>query len=101
MKPVYFKDWITGWHWGVRIAPVLILLSALVQVGMFLLTQNYMVAWLGAQPEDIGFAVMLTCRYCNDHTADLSLFEVFRNTELSVVEYYARHIGKLPLSPLS
>ncbi|XZF14826.1 MFS transporter [Chitinophagaceae bacterium MMS25-I14] len=60
MKPVYFKDWITGWHWGVRIALFLLLLSSLVQLGMFLLTQNYMVAYLGAQPEDIQFAVMAT-----------------------------------------
>jgi DHA2 family multidrug resistance protein len=60
MKPVYFKDWINGWHWGVRIALFLILLSALVQLGMFLLTQNYLVAWLGAQPEDISFATMST-----------------------------------------
>jgi DHA2 family multidrug resistance protein len=59
-KPVYFKSWITGWQWGVRIALFMILLSALVQLGMFLLTQNYMVAYLGAQPEDISFAVMAT-----------------------------------------
>ena len=60
MKSVYFKDWITGWHWGVRIALFLILLSGLVQLGMFVLTQSYMVAYLGAQPEDIQFAVMST-----------------------------------------
>jgi DHA2 family multidrug resistance protein len=60
MKSVYFKDWITGWHWGVRIALFLILLSGLVQLGMFVLTQNYMVAYLGAQPEDISFAVLST-----------------------------------------
>jgi DHA2 family multidrug resistance protein len=60
MKSVYFKDWITGWHWGVRIALFMILLSALVQLGMFVLTQNYMVAYLGAQPEDIQFGVMST-----------------------------------------
>jgi DHA2 family multidrug resistance protein len=60
MKPVYFKDWITGWQWGVRIALLLILLSSLSQLGMFVMTQNYMVAYLGAQPEDISFAVMST-----------------------------------------
>lgn len=59
-KPVYFKDWITDWQWGVRIALFLILLSALVHLGMFVLTQQYMVAYLGAQPEDILFAVMAT-----------------------------------------
>lgn len=60
MKSIYFKDWVTGWHWGVRIALFMILLSALVQLGMFVLTQNYMVGYLGAQPEDIQFAVMCT-----------------------------------------
>jgi DHA2 family multidrug resistance protein len=60
MKPVYFKDWITGWHWGVRIALFLILLSSLVQLGVFALGQNYIVAYLGAQPEDISFAFMAT-----------------------------------------
>jgi len=60
MKSVYFKDWISGWEWGARIALFLLLLSALVQLGMFVLTQNYMVSYLGAQPEDIWFAVMAT-----------------------------------------
>jgi DHA2 family multidrug resistance protein len=60
MKAVYFKEWITDWHWGVRIALFLMLLSGLVQLGMFVLTQNYMVGYLGAQPEDIQFGVMST-----------------------------------------
>ncbi|MBS7565481.1 MFS transporter [Mucilaginibacter sp. Bleaf8] len=58
-KPVYFKDWINDWQWGVRIALFLILLVSLMQFGMFSLTQNYMVAYLGAQPEDISFALLL------------------------------------------
>ena len=58
--PVYFKDWIADWHWGIRIALLLMLLSGLTQLGMFVLTQNYMVGYLGAQPEDIQFAVMAT-----------------------------------------
>ncbi|MBD1362602.1 MFS transporter [Mucilaginibacter sp. ZT4R22] len=58
-KPVYFKDWINGWQWGVRIALFLILLGSLMQFGMFSLTQNYMIAYLGAQPEDISFALLL------------------------------------------
>jgi DHA2 family multidrug resistance protein len=58
--PVYFKDWITHWHWGVRIALFMMLMSGLVQLGMFVLTQNYMVGYLGAQPEDVQFAVMST-----------------------------------------
>lgn len=60
MKPLYFKEWITNWHWGVRIALLMLLLSGLVQLGMFVLTQNYMVGYLGAQPEDIQFGVMAT-----------------------------------------
>jgi len=59
-KPVYFKNWITDWAWGVRIALFLILLCSLMQFGMFSLTQNYMIAYLGAQPEDISFALLLT-----------------------------------------
>lgn len=60
MKPIYFKDWITNWHWGVRIALCMMLLSGLMQLGMFVLTQNYMIGYLGAQPEDIQFGVMST-----------------------------------------
>lgn len=60
MKSIYFKDWVAGWEWASRIALFLLLLSALVQLGMFVLTQNYMVSYLGAQPEDIWFAVMAT-----------------------------------------
>lgn len=59
-KPIYFKSWINDWQWGVRIALFLILLSSLMQFGMFALTQSYMVAYLGAQPEDISFALLLT-----------------------------------------
>jgi DHA2 family multidrug resistance protein len=59
-KPVYFKSWIADWQWGVRIALFLILLCSLMQFGMFSLTQNYMIAYLGAQPEDISFALLLT-----------------------------------------
>jgi DHA2 family multidrug resistance protein len=59
-KPVYFKSWINDWAWGVRIALFLILVCSLMQFGMFSLTQNYMIAYLGAQPEDISFALLLT-----------------------------------------
>lgn len=59
-RPEYFKPWITGWEWGIRIALFLILLSSLTQFGMFALTQNYMVGYLGAQPEDISYALLLT-----------------------------------------
>ncbi|GLU55292.1 MFS transporter [Dyadobacter frigoris] len=56
----YFKDWISGWEWGIRIGLFVILLSALVQFGLFAMTQNYMVSLPGAQPEDISFALLLT-----------------------------------------
>ncbi|MBG6234038.1 DHA2 family multidrug resistance protein [Pedobacter sp. CAN_A7] len=59
-RPDYFNSWISGWDWGIRIALFLILLSALTQFGMFALTQNYMVAYLGAQPEDVTYALLLT-----------------------------------------
>lgn len=60
MKSIYFKDWTTSWKWATRIILFFLLLSGLVQLGMFVLTQNYLVSYLGAQPEDIWFAVMAT-----------------------------------------
>lgn len=60
MKSIYFKDWATGWKWATRITLFFLLLSGLVQLGMFVFTQNYLVSYLGAQPEDIWFAVMAT-----------------------------------------
>nr|WP_295924304.1 MFS transporter [uncultured Dyadobacter sp.] len=60
MKPVHFKNWVAEWPWAARAGLFMMLLSALVQLGMFVLTQGYMVACLGAQPEDISFAVMAT-----------------------------------------
>ncbi len=59
-KPEYFKTWINDWEWGIRIAVWLILMSALVQFGIFGLTQNYLMSLLGAQPEDITFALLIT-----------------------------------------
>lgn len=59
-KALYFKPWISKLEWGIRIGLFLVLLSALVQFGMFALSQNYMISYLGAQPEDISFALLLT-----------------------------------------
>lgn len=59
-KALYFKPWISKLEWGIRIGLFLVLLSALVQFGMFALSQNYMVSYFGAQPEDISFALLLT-----------------------------------------
>src|SRR4051812_11195310 len=58
MKPAYFKSWINNWDWGIRIALLLILLSALMQLGLFAMTGNYIAAYLGAQPEDISFCLL-------------------------------------------
>jgi DHA2 family multidrug resistance protein len=79
MKPLYFKEWITDWHWGTRIALLLMLLSSLSQLGMFVMTQNYMVAYLGAQPEDISFAIM--CTYAGIITVIPLQFRFFRYFE--------------------
>ncbi|NOW95941.1 MFS transporter [Mucilaginibacter sp. SG564] len=59
-NPVYFKDWIANWGLGIRILLFLILLSAIMQFGSFTLSQNYIMAYLGAQPEDISFAIQIT-----------------------------------------
>lgn len=59
-KPQHFKPWISHFEWGIRIGLFLVLLSALVQFGMFALSQTYMISYLGAQPEDISFALLLT-----------------------------------------
>jgi hypothetical protein len=40
MKPEYFKNWVGDWQWAARIGLFLMLLSALVQLGMFVLTQR-------------------------------------------------------------
>jgi len=76
MESVYFKNWITNWHWGVRTALFFILLSGLVQLGMFVFTQGYMVSYLGAQPEDIQFGVLST--YAGIITVLPAQFRFFR-----------------------
>lgn len=76
MKAIYFKDWITGWDWGIRIGLFLMLLSGLVHLGMFVMTQGYLVAYMGAQVEDGSFAVMST--YAGIITALPLQFRFFR-----------------------
>lgn len=76
MKAVYFKNWITDWDWGIRIGLFLMLLSGLVHLGMFVMTQGYLVAYLGAQTEDGSFAVMST--YAGIITALPVQFQFFR-----------------------
>ncbi len=58
--PTYLKPWLVEWSWGMKISLFLILLSAVVQFVSFSLSQNYVVSYLGAQPEDISFSIQLT-----------------------------------------
>lgn len=76
MKAIYFKNWITGWDWGIRIGLFLMLLSGLVHLGMFVMTQGYLVAYMGAQVEDGSLAVMST--YAGIITALPLQFRFFR-----------------------
>jgi len=59
-KPDYFKAWINGSEAGVRICLCLILICSLMQFGAFALTQNYVIASFGAQPEDVTLALQIT-----------------------------------------
>lgn len=59
-KNVYFREWIHKWTWGMRTALFLILLFAILQFSLFSLTQNYVVSYFGAQPEDITFSIQVT-----------------------------------------
>jgi len=56
----YFKPWLGHWEWGIRIGLFIVLLTSLAQFGLFAMTQNYMVGYLGAEPQDISFALLLT-----------------------------------------
>jgi DHA2 family multidrug resistance protein len=58
--PQYFKEWINNWSWGVRIALFLILMSSLIQFGIFAMTQNYMLSLMGLQTEDMSFAMQIS-----------------------------------------
>ncbi|MCF0055929.1 MFS transporter [Dyadobacter sp. CY356] len=76
MKPDYFKNWVTNWEWGARIGLFLMLLSGLVHLGMFVMTQGYLIAYLGAQQEDAVFGIMST--YAGIITALPIQFRFFR-----------------------
>ncbi|WP_374950122.1 hypothetical protein [Mucilaginibacter sp.] len=58
-QPTYLRPWLTGWSWGTRIALFIVLLSAIVQFVAFALSQNYVIAYLGAQPEDVSFSIQI------------------------------------------
>lgn len=59
-KNIYFKNWIHNWNWGMRTALFLILMFTIVQFSLFSLTQNYVVSYFGAQPEDVTFSIQVT-----------------------------------------
>ncbi|WPU91579.1 hypothetical protein SNE25_19880 [Mucilaginibacter sabulilitoris] len=58
--PAYFKPWLAEWNLGGIIILFIILLSGVVQFAAFGLSQTYVISYLGAQPEDITFAIQLT-----------------------------------------
>lgn len=59
-KNIYFKEWIHKWNWGMRSALFLILMFTIIQFSLFSLTQNYVVSYFGAQPEDVTFSIQVT-----------------------------------------
>lgn len=58
--PEYIKPWLLRWNWGVRITLFLILLSSIMEFASIALSQNYVLSYLGAQPEDTIWGVQLT-----------------------------------------
>lgn len=58
--PQYFKSWILKWNWGIRIALFLILMSSLVQFGIFAMTQSSLISLTGLQAEDLSFAMQIS-----------------------------------------
>lgn len=59
-RNIYFKEWIHNWNWGMRTALFLILMFTIVQFSLFSLTQNYVISYFGAQPEDVTFSIQVT-----------------------------------------
>jgi DHA2 family multidrug resistance protein len=58
--PDFFKPWIKKRKGGLWISLFLILLSGIIQFGLYALNQNYVVSHFGAQPEDITLSLQLT-----------------------------------------
>lgn len=58
--PAFFKPWISERKWALWIALFLILISALMQFGLYALNQIYVVGYFGAQQEDIAASIQLT-----------------------------------------
>lgn len=60
--PTYFRPWMLHWPWGIRIVLLLFLVTGVIQFVVFGMSQNYVVSYFGAQPEDVSFALQIT--YC-------------------------------------
>lgn len=59
-QPVYLKPWIHKRPWLARILLGLVMLSGVFQFGVFALSQNFVISYLGAQPEDVTLGLQLT-----------------------------------------
>lgn len=58
--PDFFKPWVKKRKLVLWLALFLILLSGIIQFGLYALNQNYVVSHFGAQPEDITLSLQLT-----------------------------------------
>ncbi|PSL23082.1 efflux MFS transporter permease [Chitinophaga ginsengisoli] len=58
--PDFFKPWVQKRKGLIWIGLFLILLSGIVQFGLYALNQNYVVSHFGAQPEDVSLSLQLT-----------------------------------------
>ncbi|RFZ91168.1 MFS transporter [Mucilaginibacter conchicola] len=58
--PVYLRSWLHRSPWMVRTLLVFVTLSAVFQFGAFALSQNFVISYLGAQQEDVTFAIQMT-----------------------------------------
>ncbi|UOE48837.1 MFS transporter [Mucilaginibacter sp. SMC90] len=58
--PVYLKPWLHARPAVARILLQFIMLSGVFQFGVFALSQNFVVSYLGAQPEDVTLALQMT-----------------------------------------
>ncbi|MCF6406890.1 MFS transporter [Chitinophaga filiformis] len=58
--PDFFKPWAKNRKGFIWIGLFLVLLSGIVQFGLYALNQNYVVSHFGAQPEDVSLSLQLT-----------------------------------------
>ncbi|SHN10886.1 MFS transporter [Chitinophaga sp. CF418] len=58
--PDFFKPWVKNRKGILWIGLFLVLLSGIVQFGLYALNQNYVISHFGAQPEDVSLSLQLT-----------------------------------------